>query len=318
MEPTKKLLSIIVPCYNEEASIHPFFKELSNVINTINLDVEIIFVDDGSVDRTVDLLKELYFHNKTLIKLITFSRNFGKESAMYAGLEKSIGDYVVIMDADLQDPPSLLPDMIEHICVDHYDVVATRRKDRKGESALKSFFSVIFYKLINKISDIKIVNGARDYRMMTRQVVKAILQMSENNRFSKGITEWVGFKTKYIEFENICRDGGKSSFGVSKLFRYAIDGIVSFSTVPLRLASITGIVISLLSFIYLIFIVIKTILFGDPVAGYPSMTAIILFSAGVQLLFLGVIGEYVGKIFIEAKNRPKYIVKSVFDNTDEK
>ncbi len=313
----KKLLSIIVPCHNEEDSLRLFFSEVTKYTPNLNVNVELIFIDDGSKDNTAGLLSELYAENRETIKAIFFSRNFGKESAILAGLEYSKGDYVVVMDADLQDPPELLPEMLRFIEEESYDIVATRRRSRKGEGAVVSFFSSAFYKLFNKFSDIEIKEGARDYKIMTRQVVNAILSLQENNRFSKGLTEWVGFNVKYLEFDNVQRQHGKTSWGFFKLFKYALDGIVSFSVTPLRVATVMGLIVSLLAFLYLIFVVIKTLTIGDPVAGYPSMIAIILLTAGVQLLFLGIIGEYLGKAFIEMKNRPKYIVKRTLDSSND-
>ena len=310
----QELLSIIVPCHNEEATVQDFLDAVNQKTHKMDIQIEILFVDDGSKDKTREVLMSLQEQNRQRIKVIIFSRNFGKEAAILAGLEYCKGDYAVVMDADLQDPPELLPEMLGYLKNDAYDVVATRRRNRKGEAAIVSLFSGIFYKLFNKFSDVEIKDGARDYKMMTRQVLDAILSLKESNRFSKGLTEWVGFDVKYLEFDNIERKKGNSAWGFGKLFKYAIDGLVSFSVAPLRIASVMGMIISMMAFVYLIYVVIKTLAIGDPVAGYPSTIAIILLASGVQLLFLGVIGEYLGKAFIEMKNRPKYIVKRIIDD----
>lgn len=300
-------LSVIVPCYNEEQSLNYFYDE---VIKYLNFEYELIFVNDGSKDNTLDTLKQLKNVNQN-IKIINLSRNFGKEAAMYAGIVESKGEYVVIMDADLQDPPYLLKDMVDILDKQDYDSVATYRVDRKGEPPIRSFFARSFYKIINRLIDTEIVDGARDYRMMKRSMVNAIIAMPEVNRFSKGIFSWVGFKTKYLEFENVKRVAGESKWSFFKLFAYALEGLVAFTIAPLRLATILGILISFVGFIYMIFIVIKALLFGDPVAGYPSLIVIVVLLGGIQLLVLGIMGEYLAKTYLETKKRPIYIIKEI-------
>lgn len=305
------LLSVIVPCYNEEENIADFYNEvLKNeaYFKGHDVDFEFIYVNDGSKDKTVEKVKELAAKDER-VHLINFSRNFGKEPAMYAGLEKSKGEYVAIMDCDLQDPPALLPEMYEAIVNEGYDSVATRRVDRKGEPPIRSFFARMFYKLINKVSKTEIVDGARDYRLMTRQFVDAILSMKEYNRFSKGIFGWVGFKNKWIEFENIERMKGETKWSFWKLFVYALDGIVAFSTVPLAFASLIGVLFCLLAFFFIIFTIIRKALYGDPTSGWPSLVCIILLVSGVQLFCIGIVGQYLSKTYLEVKKRPLYIVK---------
>lgn len=305
----KEKISIIVPCYNEQESLPHFYKEITRVVKEMkNIDFEFIFVNDGSRDNTLDEIKKLAVKDKR-IRYVSFSRNFGKEAAMYAGLEYSVGDYVAIMDADLQDPPSLLPEMYNYLKKDGYDSVATRRVSRVGEPPIRSFFAKKFYKLINKISKAEVVDGARDFRLMTRQMVNAIINMKEYNRFSKGIFGWVGFKTKWLEYENIERVAGVTKWSFWKLFIYAIDGIIAFSTAPLALSSLFGIIFLFISFILIIFVVVKTLIFGDPVAGWPSLVCIILFISGIQLFCVGIIGQYLAKTYLETKNRPIYIIK---------
>lgn len=303
-------LSVIVPCYNESQVLPIFFDETKKQIKHLTCEFEFIFVNDGSSDDTLNILKSL--KDKTpeyLIKIIDFSRNFGKEAGILAGLTESSGDFVVIMDADLQDPPSLLAQMIETMKTGEYDSIATYRVDRKGEPAIRSYFARKFYKLINRISDVNIMDGARDYRMMSRIMVDSILNLQEYHRFSKGIFSWVGFKTKYIEFENVERAAGETKWNFWKLFKYAMEGIVAFTTVPLRASIFFGFAFSVLAFLYMIYVIIKAAMFGDPVPGYPSMMAIILFLGGIQLLSLGIIGEYLAKTYMEVKQRPKYIVR---------
>lgn len=304
------LLTIITPCYNEEEAVNYFYDEVIKALKKIDLDYEILFVNDGSKDKTLEKCLELKKRNDK-IKIINFSRNFGKEAAMLAGLRESKGDYVVIMDTDLQDPPSLLPEMLEYVQSGEYDSVATYRVSRKGEPPIRSFFARMFYKLINKMVDVEIVDGARDYRLMNRTMVNAILELGEYHRFSKGIFSWVGFKTKYLEYENVERVAGETKWSFWKLFKYAIDGIVGFTTVPLRLATIVGALVSLFGFIYMIYIVFKAVFFGDPVAGFPSLIVIITLLGGIQLLFLGIIGEYLAKTYMESKKRPVYIIKEI-------
>lgn len=295
-------LDIIVPCYNEEENIEIFLNEINNALN--DFDYNIIFIDDGSQDNTLKNIKKLVSHN---IKYISFSRNFGKEAAIYAGLKHTEAEYVIIMDVDLQDPPTIIPEMFKYI--DSYDIVATRRVTRKGEPKIRSFFARMFYKLTNKISDIELVDGARDFRLMKRNVTDAILELEEYNRFSKGIFQWVGFKTKWIEYENIKRLKGETSWSFWKLFRYSIEGIISFSIAPLYISTIAGIVFSIIAFISILFIVIKTLLFGDPVSGWPSTISVILFIGGIQLLSIGILGQYIAKTYLESKKRPIYITK---------
>ena len=297
-------LSIIVPCYNEEKLINIFMNEIHYSLKEIGINYEIIFIDDGSKDNTLNNIKQ---HHK--VKFISFSRNFGKEAALYAGLKKSTGDYVVIMDVDLQDPPSLLPKMLRIIKNTDYDIVATRRVSRKGEPFIRSFFARSFYKLINKISDLQLVDGARDYRIMTRQVVDAILQLEEYNRFSKGLFNWIGFKTKWIEYENIERPTGTTSWSFWGLVKYSIEGIDSFTTLPLSISTFFGILFSLIALILIIFVVAKNLLFGDAVQGWASTICIILLLGGIQLFTIGILGKYLEKAYTEIKNRPLYIIK---------
>ena len=299
-----KTLDIVVPCYNEEEMLQIFYKEVSD--NLKNIKWNVIFVNDGSNDNTLEVIKELK-NSYDNVKYISFSRNFGKESAIYAGLDYSTEDYVVLMDADLQDPPSLIPKMMEYI--KEYDIVGTRRVTRKGEPFIRSFFARLFYKIANKITKIELVDGARDFRLMKREVVNAILDLKEYNRFSKGIFQWVGFETKWLEYENIERQKGETSWSFWELFKYSIEGIVSFTTAPLHIATIIGIFFSIIAFLSIIVIVIKTLLFGDPVEGWPSTISIILFLSGIQLFAAGIIGEYLAKIYLESKKRPLYIIK---------
>lgn len=299
-----KTLDIVVPCYNEEEMLPIFYKEVSNNLKNINWNV--IFVNDGSNDNTLEVIKKLK-NSYDNVKYISFSRNFGKESAIYAGLDYSTRDYIILMDADLQDPPSLIPEMLKYIS--KYDIVGTRRVTRKGEPPIRSFFARLFYKIVNKITKIELVDGARDFRLMKREVVNAILDLKEYNRFSKGIFQWVGFETKWLEYENIERQKGETSWSFWELFKYSIEGIVSFTTTPLHIATIIGIFFSIIAFLSIIVIVIKTLLFGDPVEGWPSTISIILFLSGIQLFAAGIIGEYLAKIYLESKKRPLYIIK---------
>lgn len=303
-----KTLNIIVPCFNEENILEKFYLETSNVLNSYGkVKWKIIFIDDGSLDNTLNKIKELSSNYKN-IKFISFSRNFGKESAIYAGIENYSGDYTLIMDVDLQDPPFLIPKMMNYI-ENGYDIVSTRRISRKGEPKIRSFFARLFYKIMKQLSDVDIVDGARDYKLMTKQVTDSILQIKEYNRFSKGIFQWVGFKNKWIEYENIERINGESSWSFWSLFKYSVEAVVSFSTAPLHIATISGIFFSIISFISIIIIIIKTLLFGDPVEGWPSTASIILFVGGIQLFTIGILGQYLAKIYLEAKNRPIYIIK---------
>lgn len=302
-------ISIIVPCYNEEESMPLFYDEICKVADTFKkVDFEFIFVNDGSRDKTLEIARGLADKDKR-VRYISFSRNFGKEAAILAGLDYSVGDYVAIMDADLQDPPSLLHEMYDGIKNEGYDCVATRRVSRKGEPPIRSFFAKCYYKLINKISKTEIVDGARDYRLMTRQMVNSILELKEYNRFSKGIFSWVGYNTKWLEYKNVERVAGTTKWSFWKLFLYSLESIVAFSTVPLAVASIMGLLFFLVSMIMIVFIIVKTLTFGDPVAGWPSLVCIIFFVSGVQLFSIGVIGQYLSKLYLEVKGRPVYIVK---------
>ena len=302
-------ISVIVPCYNEEETINYFYQKIVNVATKLKkYEFEFLFIDDGSHDNTLKIIKELLIKDKR-VKYISFSRNFGKEAAMLAGLEYSKGDYVTIMDADLQDPPDMLIDMLNIIKKEEYDIVGTRRVTRKGEPPIRSFFARCFYKIINKMSKIEMVDGARDYRLMTRQVVNSILSLQEYNRYSKCLFSFVGYKTKWLEYENVKRIAGETKWSFWKLFKYAIDGIVAFSTTPLSLAAILGVIMCFVSFIAILVIIIKTLMFGDPVGGWPSMVCIILFVSGIQLLCMGIIGQYLAKTYLETKKRPIYIIK---------
>ena len=294
-------LEIVVPCYNEEKNILRFYIEIDNVLKD-DIDWKIIFVNDGSDDNTLAEIKKL-----ENAKYISFSRNFGKEAAIYAGLKKTTAEYVILMDADLQDPPSLIPEMFTYI--DDYDIVATRRVTRTGEPKIRSFFARRFYSIMNRMSDIELVDGARDFRLMKRNVVDSVLELSEINRFSKGIFQWVGFDTKWIEYENVERVEGETSWSFWQLFKYSIEGIVSFTVAPLYISTIVGIIFSIISFFSILFIVIRTLIFGDPVSGWPSTISIILLIGGIQLFSIGVLGQYLAKTYIETKNRPKYIIK---------
>lgn len=306
------LLSLVVPCYNEEAAIPIFYDEVVKSVECIidKVEIEFCFINDGSTDGSLCEVKKLREKDKR-VHYVSFSRNFGKEAALFAGLEKAKGDFVATMDVDLQDPPYLLPEMFRIITDPHndFDCVATRRVTRKGEPAIRSFFAKIFYKLINKMSTTEIVDGARDYRFMNRKMVEAILSDREYNRFTKGIYSWVGFKTKWIEFENVERSAGETKWSFWKLFLYSIEGILAYSTTPLSIASILGIVFCMLGVIAMLFIFIRALLFGDPVAGWPSLVCIIVFLGGIQLLCLGIIGLYISKTYLETKKRPIYIVR---------
>ena len=301
-------LSVVVPCFNEQEAVPIFYNEVKKVLVTLKAEYEIIFVDDGSSDKTLEEVKELSEKDKC-VHYVSFSRNFGKEAAMYAGLKKATGDYVVIMDVDLQDPPSLIPEMLSAVRSGEFDSAATRRTNRKGEPPVRSMFARLFYKLMRYFSDIDIVDGARDFRMMSRTMVDAVLSVSERGRFSKGIFAWVGFRTKYFEYKNVERSAGKTKWNFRKLFLYSLDGIVAFSTNPLVLASITGILFLFLSFLFIIFIIVRKVLFGDPTAGWPSLVCIILFVSGIQLFCTGILGQYLAKVYLETKQRPLYIAK---------
>jgi glycosyltransferase involved in cell wall biosynthesis len=306
-----ELLSVIVPSFNEEQSIpyfyEAFLKEREN-FKVFQVELELIFVDDGSKDRTLQIIKELRSRDET-IHYISFSRNFGKEAAIYAGLEHAKGDYVVIMDADLQDPPAYLVPMYRAIKEEGYDSVATRRVTRKGEPVIRSFFARMFYKIMNRISDTEIVDGARDYRLMTRQMVDSILELKEYNRFTKGIYGWVGFKTKWLEYENVNRVAGETKWSFWKLFQYSMEGIMAFSTVPLAIASWVGIILCFVAAFFILVIIFRKLIFGDPTSGWPSLACIIIFIGGIQLFCIGILGQYLSKTYLETKNRPIYICK---------
>ncbi len=307
----RKVLSIIIPCFNEEECLPLFYKEMKNIQNKFNeqnIDFEYIFVDDGSQDNTLNIIKNLK-NDDDIIHYISFSKNFGKEAAMYAGLKKATGDYIALMDADLQHPPKLLIEMYDNIIKEHYDIVVAKRKDRKGEPIIRSFFSKVFYKLISKISKDKIVLGETDYRLMTRQVVEAMLSMPEYNRYSKGLFSYLGFNTKSISYDNVKRVAGQSKWSFWKLLIYAFDAIIGFSTVPLMIATFLGILFCFISFIMILIIIFKTIIFGDPVNGWLSLVCIIFFVSSIQLFCLGICSAYISKIYLETKNRPLYIIK---------
>ena len=305
----KKLISVIVPCYNEQEVLHMFYDEMSRVAGLMtDYNFEFIFVNDGSRDNTLNICKELAAKDER-VKYISFSRNFGKEAGIYAGFEKSKGDLVCMMDADLQDPPALLPEMVKAIEEEGFDSVATRRVTRKGEPPIRSFFARMFYKLMNKISKTEIVDGARDYRLMTRQFVNSLLDLGEYNRFSKGLFGWVGYKTKWLEYENVERAAGETKWSFWKLLLYSIEGIMAFSTVPLAISAVMGILFCAIAFAMIVFIIAKTVIFGDPVAGWPSTACIILFVGGVQLFCVGILGQYLAKTYLEVKGRPIYICK---------
>lgn len=304
-------ISVVVSCYNEEKALPLFYEEMERVRKKDFegiVEFEYIFVNDGSKDNTLKIIKELN-QKDPKVRYISFSRNFGKEAAMYAGLEAAEGDYVTLMDADLQDPPALLKQMYDAIKNEGYDSVGTRRVTRKGEPPIRSFFARMFYKIINKMSNIEMVDGARDYRLMKRQVVDSIISLKEYNRYSKGLFSFVGFDTKWIEYENVERVAGETKWSFWKLFKYAIEGITAFSTTPLIFSSIVGLIFCLVAFIAIIFIIVKTLVYGDPMAGWPSMACIIVFVSGIQLFTIGIIGQYLSKTYLEVKKRPIYIIK---------
>ncbi len=303
-------MSVVVPCYNEEENVELFYTELIKndpFFEREKIELELLYVDDGSRDGTVKEVKKLIERDKR-VHLVSFSRNFGKEAAMYAGLENAEGDYVVLMDVDLQDPPSLLPEMFSYL-KQGYDSVATRRVSRKGEPPVRSFFARMFYRLMKKISKTEIMDGARDYRLMTRQMVDAILSMQEYNRFTKGIFGWVGFQTKWLEYENVERAKGETKWSFWKLLVYSVDGILAFSTVPLLFASVMGVLFCALAFIMIIFVIVRKLIFGDPVSGWASQVCIMLLIGGVQFFCTGILGQYLAKTYMEVKKRPIYLVK---------
>ena len=301
-------LSIIVPCYNEEETVEIFYQETQKVIKQLQCDYEFLFVNDGSKDKTLQKLRFLSQKDAN-VRYLSFSRNFGKESALFAGLKAATGDLITVMDADLQDPPELLPEMVNAIFDEGYDCVGTRRTTRDGEPVIRSFFARMFYRIVNRIGEVEMVDGARDFRLMTRQMVDSILELSEYNRFSKGLFSWVGYKTKYLTFENRERVAGQTSWSFWSLFKYSIDGIINFSEAPLNIASFIGAISCVGAVIAMIVVIIKTLIFKDPTTGWPSLVSIILFMGGLQLLCLGIIGKYIAKIFLETKKRPHYIVK---------
>lgn len=304
----KEEISLVVPCHNEEEALPYFYREFKNVTGQLEeYEIELILINDGSRDDTLRVMKRLA-EMDSCVKYVSLSRNFGKEAAIYAGFEYASGDYIAVLDADLQDPPALLPQMMKEI-KNGYDSVATRRVTRKGEPPIRSFFAHCFYKLINRISNLDIVDGARDYRLMTRQFKEAVLQMKEYNRFSKGIFGWIGFQTKWLEFENVERRAGETKWSFWKLFLYSIEGVIGFSVAPLAIASILGLFICCIALVFLLVILIRTLCFGDPVAGWPSMTCIILMLGGIQLFCIGILGMYLSKTYLETKERPIYICK---------
>lgn len=307
-----KLISIVVPCYNEQEVLPLFYDEITKVMAQIqekhsDTGFELLFINDGSKDNTLNQLRELAAKDKR-VRYISFSRNFGKEAGMYAGLQNSKGDYVVVMDADLQHPPAFIPQMYEYVLSGEYDCATTRRVSREGESKIRSWFSRKFYKIMNKISQTEIVDGAQDFRFMTRQMVDAILSMKEYNRFSKGIFSWVGFRTKYMPYENIERAAGNTSWSFMSLFRYSLEGIFAFSTAPLAISSLLGVISCVLAFIMIIAIVVKWLVFGDPVQGYTTTICVLLLMGGLQLFCIGILGQYLSKTYLESKSRPIYLI----------
>jgi glucosyltransferase len=308
------MISVIVPCFNEEETIHYFYQAMEKVRIKMNEEFEYIFVNDGSKDSTLSILRSLSVQDRS-VRYLSFSRNFGKEAALFAGLEAANGQLVTVMDADLQDPPEMLMEM-KQMLDDNSDLdcVGTRRVSRDGEPLIRSFFATLFYKLMNKISQVEVVDGARDFRLMRRHMVDAILSVSEYNRFSKGLFSWVGFKTEYLPYKNVERVAGETSWSLWKLLSYSIEGIINFSDTPLNIASYTGFFTFLLSLVLMVFVVIKTLVFGDPTIGWPSTICIILFLGGLQLMTIGILGKYLAKIFLETKKRPIYIVKERSSN----
>lgn len=316
-----KLLTIVVPAFNEEESIPLFYGEIIKEFESIrkewpDMDMELLFVDDGSKDDTLKVIRSLREKDKK-VRYVSFSRNFGKEAAIYAGLKHSRGDYIVTMDADLQDPPALLPEMLSAVRKEGYDSAATRRVTRKGEPPIRSFFARCFYRIINKMSNTDIVDGARDYRIMTRKMAESILSMKEYNRFTKGIYGWIGFNTKWLEYENVERVAGETKWSFWKLFKYAIDGIVGFSTAPLSIATYFGIFMAFVAFLLIIFIIVKKLVFGDPTSGWSSLVCILLMLSGIQMFCMGIVGQYLSKTYLETKRRPIYIAKNTSDEEEE-
>lgn len=306
------MISLIVPCYNEQESLPIFYEEVTKVVEKMDTEYELVLVNDGSKDKTLEVMRELAAKDSH-VKYHSFSRNFGKEAAMYAGFCNAKGDYVAVMDADMQDPPALLPEMMKILESGEYDSVATRRADRKGEPKIRSWFARKFYKIINKISDADIVDGARDFRLMKREMVDAIVEMGEYNRFSKGIFGWIGFKTYWLPYENIERVAGETSWNFWKLFKYAIDGIINFSQAPLTISAWFGMIMTFVGFVSLLFIIIRKIAFGDPVAGWASLVCVIIFIGGIQLFCIGIMAQYISKMYLEVKKRPHYIIAETND-----
>jgi len=311
----KKTVTLIVPCYNEEASLPIFYDEVCKVADSLEkYDVKLLLVNDGSKDQTLSIMRKLAQKDER-VRYVSFSRNFGKEAAMYAGFCNAKGDYVAVMDADMQDPPSLLPQMLEILEGGEYDSVATRRVTREGEPPIRSFFARMFYRIINRISDADIVDGARDFRLMKREMVEAIVSMCEYNRFSKGIFGWIGFKTYWLPYKNVERVAGETKWNFWSLFKYSIDGIVNFSQAPLAIASLMGLFLTAVSFFAVVFIIVRKIMFGDPVAGWASTACIILFMGGLQLLCMGIMGQYLAKTYLEVKRRPHFIIAETNDES---
>ncbi len=312
-------ITVIIPCFNEQEALPVYYREMQNIMAQMsNVTFELLFVDDGSSDSTLTILKDLHKKDNRC-QYLSFSRNFGKEAAIYAGLKNATGDYMAIMDVDLQDPPRFLPEMYRILTEEEYDSVATKRSTRTGEPKIRSFLSKCFYKFVNKISKTEIVDGARDYRFMKRKMVNAILQMSEYNRFSKGIFEWVGFRTKWIAFENVERSAGETKWSVRKLFAYSLEAITGFSVAPLALASVIGILFCIISFLMIAVIIVKTLIWGDPVGGWPSLACIIFGVSGIQLFCTGIVGQYLSKTYLETKHRPIFILQdSSMEVVDEK
>ena len=304
-----ELISIVVPCYNEQEVLPLFYDEIIRISATLPLvEWEYIFINDGSKDRTLETIKYLRGMDHR-IHYVSFSRNFGKEAAIFAGLKRARGDYVVLMDADLQDPPELIEEMYHAVVDENFDCVATRRVTRKGEPLIRSFFARCFYRLINTISKTEFVDGARDYRLMQRQMVNSILEMTEYNRFTKGIFSWVGYRTKWLEYVNVERAAGTTKWSFWKLFQYSVDGIIAFTTAPLAIASVFGMIFCLIALVMILFIIIKTLIFGDPTSGWPSLVCIICLIGGVQLFCTGILGQYLARTYLETKHRPIYVVK---------
>ncbi len=317
-----KLISVVVPCYNEEEVLPLFYTEIVKVMSGImeahtDTDYELLFINDGSKDGTLKEFRKMAEKDKR-VRYISFSRNFGKEAGMYAGLQNAKGDYVVVMDADLQHPPAFIPQMYEYVLSGEYDCATTRRVSREGESKIRSWFSRLFYKVMNKISQTEIVDGAQDFRFMTRQMVNAILSMQEYNRFSKGIFSWVGFRTKYMPYENVERAAGTTAWSFKSLFKYSLEGIFAFSTAPLSISSLLGVLSCIIAFIIIIVMVIKWLVWGDPVQGYTTTICVLLLIGGLQLFCMGILGQYLSKTYLETKNRPVYLIHETEEFVNKK